>query len=174
MTAYPSTGSLPHQRGAALEEVLQWQHNVYAANRRAHVWHNGLKAEVRNGKGGAQYLTHLVKSRPDYEGVLTDLGGRHVAFDAKHTQEITYHHDRRRLHQLRDLWDIHEAGGIAFLLVSWNLERYWLCWPEPGWSMTKPYTVKLPEMSPDRGIEVPTGGSYKLPDWLSTLEEVIS
>ncbi len=161
----------PHQRGAALEELLNWQHNIYRNAARALVWHNGTRGEIHGGRAV------LVKSRPDYDGILTSMAGRHVSFDAKVTASWTYHHDRKRLHQLVDLFDVGRAGGLAFLLVSLDLERFFLVWSDSSWVDPKNYHVDLRRIAIGEnriGIEVPVGVEYKLPDWLTALESFLS
>jgi penicillin-binding protein-related factor A (putative recombinase) len=168
MTQY----ALPHQRGSAFEELLDWQHGIYWADRRALVWKTGLRAEVKNSRlRGSSAETCLVKARPDYEGVLITRNGRHVCFDAKTCAHLLYRHDPRRLHQLQALWDVHEACGIAFLLVSLNLEREYLIWPQPGWATAQPFSIRLDQLD-GRGVEIARAGGYQLPNWLSTIEEV--
>lgn len=155
-----------HQRGAALEDTLNWQHNLYASQGRALIYHNGTQGKVRGGK------TILAKSRPDYAGILTSLGGRYCSFDAKMSATMTYHHDRRRAHQLVDLWDVHAAGGIAFLLVSLQMERFFLLWPQAFWQRGEFSSVKLNEIRvTGLGVEVPLAGGYSLPDWLQVIEQ---
>lgn len=155
----------PRQQGAVLEDVLQWQHNTYRANNLAVVWHNGTKSEVRGGK------VIMLQSRPDFEGCLTCQSGRHVAFDSKHVTVPEYRHDSRRRHQLRDLWEVHEAGGIAFLLVSVRLESYYLLWPTYEWRDEQPYHVKLDQLAAWEGEAVPIAGGYQLPDWLAVVTQ---
>ncbi|HEY5901533.1 MAG TPA: Holliday junction resolvase RecU, partial [Anaerolineales bacterium] len=145
--------------------LLAWQHNIYLSNRRALIWFTGTQGKVRRGK------VILLKSRPDFEGVLCTLGGRHVALDAKVTASVLYRHDHKRLHQLRDLWEVHEAGGVAFLLISHQLERFYSVWPQPSWAYREPFSIRLDQLD-GRGVEVVRAGSNRLPDWLSTIEEV--
>jgi len=155
--------ALPQQKGAALEELLEWKHNAYRANNQAVVWFNGTKASVRGGR------VIMEQSRPDFEGVLR--GGRHVAFDAKHVMVPEYRHDRRRAHQLRDLWEVHEAGGVAFLLVSVRLDDFYLLWPAYEWRDDKPYHVHLDALASWEGARVPVAGGYGLPDWLEIVRK---
>ena len=158
------------QRGQALEDLLIWQHSIYQGNRKATIWNNGLKAEVKSSRRRGDDITGhnnivLVKSRPDFEGVLTCMQGRHVAFDAKVVSTMRYRHENRRMHQLADLYDVHIAGGIAFLLVAVNLEDFFIVWPHSVWGRAK--------FSVDLGLcqRVPINGNYRLPDWLSIVQE---
>ena len=155
----------PHQRGAALEELLDWYHNICQAQGRGLFWHNGTQGKIVHGQA------ILIRSRPDYSGILSALGGRYCAFDAKMTAYLLYRHDRKRLRQLKDLWDVHEAKGIAFLFVSLNLERHFLVWPQPSWAYGDPFSIRLDQLD-GRGVEVPRSGGYQLPDYVSILEEV--
>lgn len=166
MTTQLPTTLTNRQRGESLEETLQWQHNQYAANHRALIYHNGTQGKVRGGK------TILAKSRPDYSGILTSMGGRYCSFDAKMVATMTYRHDARRPHQLSDLYQVHAAGGIAFLLVSVNLERFYILWPQSEWQFGKRVAVKLGDVcGAGTGVEVPLAGGYSLPDWLQVIEQ---
>lgn len=152
------------QRGAALEELLNWKHNQYAANNLAYVWHAGTQGKIVKGK------PILIKSQPDYAAILSCLNGRFCAFDAKHCAKALYSHPTDRLHQLSSLWAVQEAGGIAFLFVSWNLERHFLLWPQVSWRDERPYSVRLDRLERHHGVEVWTGGSFDLPDWLGVIK----
>lgn len=156
--------SAPHQRGMALEDLLQWQHNQYQASRRAFIYPNGTQGKMRGGHA------ILMRSRPDFEGVLTCLGGRHVAFDAKMSASLTYRHHKEQAHQLADLWQIQEAGGIAFLLISVNLDRFFIVYPRYEWAQAQIATIRLDQMTSWEGCEVQVSGNYRLPDWLSVIE----
>src|SRR5688572_5576772 len=106
-------------RGAMLEDALRWQHHQYAANNRALVWQNGVKSIVRRG------TVVQLPSLPDFGGILTTIGGKYCSFDSKliaagkgsnngKSTAITYRHPSDRMHQLSTLWNVQEAGGIAF------------------------------------------------------------
>lgn len=156
--------STPHQRGAALEDLLEWQHNLYQSQRRAFLYRNGTQGKIRGGKA------ILVRSRPDFSGMLTCMGGRYVSFDAKLTASAHYYHPTERLHQLKDLWEVHQAGGISFLLISLNLERTFLIWPDYSWENAQKFSIRLDQMTSWEGCEVRTSGFNQLPDWLTTVE----
>ena len=152
-------------RGKVLEDFLQHQHNIYNANRLALVWHNGTSGMIRRGKA------ILVRSQPDYSGILTCMGGRHISFDAKLTATPRYHHPTDRLHQLSALWEVQEAGGISFLLISIELERFFLIWPDLSWRDQRPFSLNLDTLEdrPDRGIEFYRDGGYGLANWLKVV-----
>lgn len=166
MTAQPSPKPNNRQRGASFEEQIEWGNNILQANGRAFIYRNGTQGKIAKGRA------ILVRSRPDFEGVLTTLGGRHVAFDAKLTASMRYAHPTDRLHQLEDLWRVQDAGGIGFLLVSFNMERYFIVWPADEWKDRKFASIRLDQMASWEGVEVPVAGGYSLPDWLSTLERL--
>jgi penicillin-binding protein-related factor A (putative recombinase) len=150
--------------------MVEWQHSIYRATNRALMYHNGTRAAIKKTRGG-EIRAVPQKSRPDYSGVLTALGGRYCSFDAKLTAKATYYHPTDRLHQLVDLWDVHAAGGVAFLLVSINLAEFFVLWPQSEWQWGKFVPVKLRELrGAGIGLPVEIGGSNQLPDWLSVVE----
>lgn len=177
MTHTLPTGLNNAQRGKSLEDLLQWRHNIYRANNLATVWYNGTKAAIKSKRNRAtgEVETRVVpqKSRPDFEGVLTCLQGRHVAFDSKLISGTTYRHSTSTRHQLVDLWDVHAAGGIAFLLVSIQMDRFFLLWPQAYWQRGEFHSVRLNDVRVSGlGVEVPLAGGYGLPSWLDVVEEV--
>jgi len=159
----------PQQAGQALEDALDLLHILYRRDKRATLWHNGVQSI--HGRGGAIIQ---VDSLPDYGGVLSSLGARAVMFDAKHTQDDTlrYRHPKDRLHQLAQLWDVHQAGGVAFVLVCYKLVRAWVVWPDEVWANHGPYSIILRdgEYATWEATEV-TMDENGLPDWLSTVIE---
>ena len=101
--------------GKALEEALEFQHNLYRADGLADIYH-----ERTAGKfvGQGKFVPDPEKSRPDFTGVLSP-GGRMIAFDAK-SVGVGYgwalKPDRR--HQLEALESLDRFGAIAFFLVE--------------------------------------------------------
>jgi penicillin-binding protein-related factor A (putative recombinase) len=162
------------QRGAALEDAIQWTHNIYAANGRGFFWQHGVKSVIRRGQ------VIQLRSMPDFGGVITSLGGKFVCFDAKmvsaskigKTGSIRYQHPADRLHQLKTLWEVQEAGGIGFLLVSIELQRFFLLWPQISWRDERPYSIRLDGIQSRDGIEFDRSGGYGLPSWLDEVEKL--
>lgn len=163
MTTLPTTLN-NRARGESLEELIKWQNNIYANNERALIWHNGTQGKVRGGRA------ILVKSRPDFEGVLTCGGGRHLAFDAKLISKPVYRHSADRRHQLINLYDVQQARGVAFLLISVNMDRFCVVWPMESWKDGICPSIHLDRLEAWEGIEAPRAGSYNLPDYLTELE----
>lgn len=127
------------------------------------IWHEGTRCIP------TQHGWKPVASRPDYAGVLP--GGRAVCFDAKHCAERRYRHNKKRLHQLSDLWKVHIAGGLAgILVVNWELERGWWLLPQTEW-MHQEFTSTILEPG-EAVVEVgKLDGWGWLPDWLTTARQ---
>jgi len=153
----------PRQQGEQFEGLLAVQHQQYYNQDRVLLWHSGLRCKVV-GKG------QMVRedSRPDFEGALYG-SGRHIAFDAKSTTKATYSHPKSRMHQCNALWDVHQAGGLAFLLVSVNLEMGYILWPDTRWQGEKGFTVHLDTLASWEGLSFVMDRDG-LCDWLRAIE----
>lgn len=86
-----------------------------------------LRAPNRQG----QFLACYTKAgQPDYKGTLS--GGRAVVFEAKHTDSDRIERKRLTGEQLDSLAVHAELGALAFVLVSFGLERFyrvpWEAW----------------------------------------------
>lgn len=150
--------------GQMLENELDLLHSSYLARGIAFVRHNGTKAEMRGGEWTPQL------SLPDYEGLLTLRGGRHVAFDAKYRSRVYYYHARDSMHQCHYLYDIAEAGGIAFLLVVTNRDEGYALWPQSFWQIGNQagWSLRLAGLTPDLGVPIPAWSDAEfafIPDW---------
>lgn len=158
------------QNGQALEDTLDLQHAQYRRDRKALCWHNGVQSIHRR----AEIIQVL--SLPDYGFILTQHGGRGGMFDAKFTQDerLRYRHPTDRKHQLIQLWDVHQAGGIAFLLVSYRLLKHWVVWPDASWEHGGPFAITLRDGEYARweATEIPDSDGNGLPDWISVIERV--
>lgn len=149
--------------GKTLESLLDDTiHQTYRIDGRIWaIWHEGTRCiPTRSG-------WKPVDSRPDYAGVLP--GGRFVCFDAKHCQEKRYRHSDKRLHQLRDLWAVHEAGGLAgILVVNLGTEMAWWLLPQPEWGDMQFTSVALEPDGNIVAVRVPRATGYWdfVPDWL--------
>jgi penicillin-binding protein-related factor A (putative recombinase) len=169
-------------RGDVLENLVLISATTYAANRRALIHKTNLAAKIHVNRRDGSTKAVAMKSRPDFEGMVTTLGGRFISFDAKMTASLTYRHSNERLHQLVDLWDVEEYGGIAFLLVFAEILhrdamrqpdlRCFLLWPQLSWRDARPYSIRLDKLGEKDGIEIPVGSGYGLPDWLSAVERI--
>ena len=149
--------------GQSLESTLDLVHDLYRRERLALVWHEGTRA-IPTQRGWKP-----VDSRPDYAGLLFG-SGRALAFDAKHCAARRYHHPQKREHQLRKLWDVHEAGGLAGLLVV-NLadEMAWWLPPQPEWALGEFTSTVLGEYR--RTLPVGCHGRFHefVPNWLGAV-----
>lgn len=158
-------------RGKSIEEQLSLLHSVYYARNLAFVEHNGTVAEMRGGRWVP------LDSLPDYSGLITRLDGKFVSFDVKLVSKPVYNHPKKKLHQTDYLWQVSQAGGIAFLLmVVEPLDRAWALWPQSHWQeyLGHGWSVHIePNESPTHysnwATEVPAWGevhgSY-IPNWL--------
>lgn len=152
--------------GQSVETALdQLVHPAYARDGLALVWHEGTRA-IHTRQGWKP-----IDSRPDYAGVLID-SGRAICFDAKHCADRHYRHSADRLHQLRAIWQVHNAGGLAgILVVNWEAERAWWLRPEPEWEYEHGFKVAL-----EPGIavvKVPAHPMFEhefIPDWLAAVQ----
>lgn len=165
---------LGHQsraRGQSFEDQLDFLHSYYDKRDQAFLRHNGTQAVKRGGTWVPQ------KSLPDFEGMITCRGCRHVAFDAKHTSGLVYNHPKDKLHQTDYLWRIADKGGIAFLLIlvdgpdgDWTKDQGFIALPQLHWQeyFGKGFTIRLDEpgafLSPvPRWSDVQQG---YIPDWI--------
>ena len=74
------------------------------------------------------------KADPDFKGVLNN--GRCIVFEAKHTDSDRIEQSRVTQHQ-RELLDIHqEMNALAFVLVSFGLNKFFLI-PWDAWKNMK-------------------------------------
>ena len=169
-------------KGESLERQLAIVHGGYAGQELAYVWKNPTGSKRIRKQG--QVMVIQIKSRPDFEGILICMGGRHVAFDAKLTGSTlsdgtpVYRHNKSSIHQCQELLRVQEAGGVAFLLVVWqnpedNLdERGYAIWPQGHWRDDKGFTVHL-----EAGTGVSVVPSWDgvmfgyMPDWLAVVVE---
>lgn len=165
------TGHLSRSRGKTFEDELALLHQHYHNHDLALVRHNGTQAEKKGDKW------HPIKSQPDYTGLITCLGARHVSFDAKYRTSVSYHHPKDSLHQTQTLWENKQAGGIAFLLVV--VEPYidtppkaFALWPQDYWQEYhgKGWTVQLTGvLNHLLGARIPNWPAVAhgfIPDWL--------
>lgn len=168
-------GNKSRLAGRQFEALLDTLHNYYRGQGMAYISHNGLQAQ-RTGRGGRHVIT--MKSQPDYTGVMGP-GGIFVAFDAKSSSRPYYYHAPKQAHQLRFLWNVHQMGGAAFLLVYVRAEvmdddMAWMLWPRPSWESGEGYKLSLRGRRPvgaEIAVQVPPlPGSPYIPDWLSVVD----
>lgn len=110
--------------GKALEEALEFQHNLYRADGLANIYH-----ERTAGKfvGRGKFVPDPEKSRPDFTGVISP-GGRMIAFDAKSVSgekrsKKSWIIKRDRMHQYEALLDLDRFGAISFFLVENRIQK---------------------------------------------------
>ena len=156
-----------HIVGKSLELTLDLVHDIYRRQQLALIYHQGTRAIPTAGGWKA------IESRPDYAGLLYVTKFRpaiHVEFDAKHCASRRYIHPKKREHQLRKLWDVHEAGGIAGLLVV-NLaeEMAWWLPPQPEWAFGEFTSTVLGEQERTLPVGCHPQFSEFVPDWLSVV-----
>lgn len=111
--------------GRRFEESLERTHAMYRAGKVGKIVPHYPRT-IRTPKG----LTWAKGGAPmDFSGVVKPGGRRTclrdelphaVAFDAKVLREgrASYTHDAEQMHQLRELLDFNESGGLGFLLIQ--------------------------------------------------------
>lgn len=110
--------------GKALEEALEFRHNLYRAEGIADIYHERTAGKFVSG---GKFVPDPEKSRPDFTGVISPAG-RMIAFDAKTVSGKTNRKvsgkakswilKRERLHQYEALLELDRFGAIAFFLVE--------------------------------------------------------
>jgi recombination protein U len=144
-------------RGQALEELIKIQNNQYT--------HKGALIHkvptewipIRDYTGKIASAKVENKAAVDFLGVYK---GVPIAFDAKHTKDKRISWKRLEPHQWEFLKKWHECGGIAFVLVSWNMKKFYTI-PILEWGLTGK-SVLLSNLQP-----VPMKGG--LPDYLKAI-----
>ncbi|MBQ8926088.1 MAG: Holliday junction resolvase RecU [Paludibacteraceae bacterium] len=121
-----------------------------------------LRAPNRQG----QFLACFTKqAQPDYKGTLK--GGRAIVFEAKHTEADRIERKRLTQEQLDDLEAHHKLGALCFVVVSFNLQRFyrvpWMVWRDMKQRYGRLY-IKETELAAFRIPAV--GGTIKLLDGL--------
>lgn len=104
-------------KGHSLEQLLNHTHNMYLAQGKAWVQHNGIAGTWHSGgKGKPVFAPISREAAPDYYGCV---GGKFVAFDAKSTTNKKYWRlHKKDGHQFDRLRTISQHGGVAFFLVE--------------------------------------------------------
>ena len=91
--------------------------------------------------GAGRFLAaYKERSGVDYKGTLK--GGRAIVFEAKHTDTEVMERKRVKEWQLEYLKTHHELGAVAFVLVSFGLERFYRI-PFPCWLEMKTHIGKM-------------------------------
>ena len=111
-------------RGAALEEALEYQHHVYRSAGIADIrklptdWH----VTARRGVGAERAWAAVParKSAVDYLGFLMDGTGRHVGVEAKQTAADRWPLSSLPEHQRAYLAAVDRAGGVAGVVLWWT------------------------------------------------------
>ena len=108
-------------RGAVLEELLEYQHSAYRAAGVADIrkvptdWH-----VTKNSASGSAWTAFPARqSSVDYVGFLMD-GGRHVAIEAKQTARDRWPLAALQEHQRAYLAAVDRAGGLAGIALWWT------------------------------------------------------
>lgn len=110
-------------RGKHLEDVLIIMNTRYRLQGRA-VIHKVPTPWVPIRCSGK-----IVNAKVEEKAAVDFLGsyrGRAIAYDAKHTKDKRIRWDRVEPHQERFLSDWDKAGGIAFVLVGYDMLKYYL------------------------------------------------
>lgn len=147
-------------RGQALEELIKLQNNKYARQGIAVI--TKIPTEwipIRNHAGKIVTAKVENKSTVDFLGIYQGIP---IAFDSKHTKDKRISWKRLEPHQWEFLLQWEKCGGIAFVLVGWDMRQFFVIpiseWGHEGKSLL------LPELQP-----VPLRGG--LPDYLATISD---
>jgi len=160
-------------RGRNLEELIIYANNQYRKQKLAVIDKVPTEWIPQRGKSGKIVGAKVTKkSIVDFTG---HCQGCPIAFDAKHTKENNIRWDELQPHQAEFLSDWDLTGGIAFVLVSFNMQYFfavpWLTWKTglDNWldTGTKP-TVYIHEIPVSWSI--PLGGRFGL-DYLTVIKK---
>lgn len=150
-------------RGSALEELIIIRNQLYARDGIALI--HKVPTEwipLRDHRGKIFSAKVEQKAAVDFLGTFR---GRPVAFDAKHTKEERISWSRLEPHQREFLLKWERCGGLAFVLVGWDIKRFYVV-PIQEWGR-QGKSLLLPEAD---AWQVSVKGG--LPDYLSNLREV--
>lgn len=118
--------------GEHFERMIELSLNWYRATGRAHVEKTPEPMKpLGKPNGHGQFVACYTKAgQPDFKGTLA--GGRGVVFEAKHTDNDRIDYSRVTGDQ-NDSLTLHDRlGAVAFVLVSFGLERFyripWKVW----------------------------------------------
>lgn len=164
-------GRFAKSRGDALEDQLDYLHQIYRANALAMLWHNGVKASMHRGEWVPE------DSLPDYGGVLSCLDGRYVTFDAKLISEPKYNHPKDKMHQCRQLREVQLAGGCSFLLIVVDRvgieAKGWALLPQDYWLDYRGWSISLVDPDPALALPIPASPRFSggfIPDWIQLID----
>lgn len=161
-------------RGRPLEELVVMANRQYRAKRLA-VIHKVPTAwlPLRDGRG------KIVSAKVEEKAAVDFLGtyrGRSLAFDVKHCSQERIRWDRLEDHQAQFIEDWTRDGGIGFILVGFNMERFfvvpWEFWKEKmfTWKYEKgAASISIKQMLPE--WEVALGGRVVL-DYLTVVDNL--
>lgn len=158
-------------RGRSLEDVIIFANKRYRENKIALIDKVPTEWIPQRGKSG-----RIVGAKVEHKSIIDFTGhyqGTPIAFDAKHTKEHNIRWDELQPHQAEFLSDWELTGGLSFILVSFNMEFFflvpWQVWKVglDQWLDTgKKATVYIHELTP---YNVPSGGPYVI-DYLKNVK----
>lgn len=163
-------------RGANLEEDINLTNSYYIDEKIAYIYKKPTPIQITKteySKDGPRIKDAFFKesSTTDYNGLYK---GRYIDFDAKETNSKTsFPINNIHKHQLEHLKNIHNNGGIAFLIVRFNLlDKTYLIFAKDLFyyiknSKQKSITIKFFE---ERAHEVETKYRPRL-DYLKIIDE---
>lgn len=163
-------------RGRNLEELINYVNGEYRKQKLALIDKVPTEWIPLRGKSGK-----IVGAKVERKSIVDFTGhcqGRPIAFDTKHTKEHNIRWDELQPHQAEFLADWHLTGGIAFILVSFNMQYFfavpWTFWKTglDSWldGGTKPsiYIHEIPV-----NWNIPPGGRFAL-DYLKVISTIYS
>lgn len=146
-------------RGLDLEELIKYQNMSYTKRNIAVIHKVPTEWIPIRGSNGKIITAKVVnKAAVDFMGVYKGIP---IAFDAKHTKEARLSWKRLLPHQYEFLSRWEKCGGISFVLVGYDMKKYYVVpiseWGKEGKSVLLTDLKSVPM----------TGG---LPDYLSVLK----
>ncbi|MDI6872125.1 MAG: Holliday junction resolvase RecU [Bacillota bacterium] len=165
-------------RGRSFEELIELANAQYRA-RGVAVVHKVPTAwlPLRDGEGRIRSAKVEQKAAVDFLGTYR---GRPIAFDAKHCSADRVRWDRVEPHQAEFLTDWMNGGGVSFILVGFQMSRFFLV-PWGAWlraltdqAKSRRASIGWRELAAEHPEwQIPMGGHVVL-DYLVVIDRLIA
>lgn len=116
-------GKVSHKQGERFEQRIKNACKIYQINEIAEInkANEPMKPISKQQRGGWFKAVFTEKSGADFSGVVK--GGRAVFFEAKYTDSEKMLKSRVTELQIKQLQNVNNLGGIAFVLISFSSGR---------------------------------------------------